>query len=195
MANTAYSASNGTTWKYWVSCDSGTASTANTWTAWTSGTSATSSNSSTWRVWIDGEAQSVKISTYPQPTAEQLEQRRIEAERRQAEWRAQEEARKAEDAKAEATAQELLEHFLTPEQRETMERVSEIAVKSQSEKTYLVKKHGRVQELNEAGQVIAEYCIIPSTHLPPQDAMLIKKLMLETDESAFLKIANRTRIQ
>jgi len=186
-----------TTWGYWTSTCSGTASTdsATTWaTRTTDGTSAATTN--TWTIWCVASSDCKTVNYFDgkrkQITAEQAEQRRLEAERQAAEWRAAEEKRRAEEVKAEATAKELLDAFLTPEQQQTMEKINAIAVKSQNNKTYLVKKGERVQELNDAGKVVAEYCIVPQAQLPLHDRMLIQKLMLENNEAEFLKTANRT---
>ncbi len=48
--------------------------------------------------------------------------------------------------------------------------------------------------LIEKGKPVARYCIYP-IGIPIEDVMLAQKLMLETDEESFIRIANRTPIR
>ncbi|SRR5258706_7080346 len=49
-----------------------------------------------------------------------------------------------------------------------------------------------VTSLNEQGNFVQTYCAQPAG-VPDEDAMLAQKLVLETDEAAFLRVANRVR--
>jgi hypothetical protein len=106
--------------------------------------------------------------------------------------------RKEEHAAAKKRAELLLTSILTDAQRETWEKEKffEIVVAG---KVYRLRERGnyaqRVQ-LVEAGKPLVEYCIHPSaTHeLPAPDVLLAQKLLLETNELEFLRIANATRL-
>ena len=53
---------------------------------------------------------------------------------------------------------------------------------------------GNVKLLREDGKAVASFCIHPEIHVPTEDVMLAQKLLLETAEDEFLRIANRTAI-
>jgi len=54
--------------------------------------------------------------------------------------------------------------------------------------------HGNVKRVDEKGSILESLCIQPGG-VPTEDAMLAQKLWLETDEAAFRKVANITRVR
>jgi len=95
----------------------------------------------------------------------------------------------------EERAEKILLSVLDEKQKETWkaEKRFEVVVKG---KIYRIKKRERVQLLDEKGKVKTAYCIHPdSSHaLPSEDIVLTQKLLLESDEEAFLKIANSYQV-
>lgn len=53
---------------------------------------------------------------------------------------------------------------------------------------------GNVKLLGDGDRVVAKFCIHPDSPCPNEDVMLAQKLMLETDEEEFLRIANRIAV-
>lgn len=94
---------------------------------------------------------------------------------------------------ASTRAEALLVSSLNPEQAAEFREWRSFTLHSKDGKrTYRITYGiaGNVFEV-ERGQAIASYCIHP-TGVPTEDVMLAQKLMLETDEESFLKIANKT---
>lgn len=92
-------------------------------------------------------------------------------------------------------AEALLVSSLNPEQAAEFIKQRQFTLHSRDGKrTYIITYGiaGNVFEV-ERGRAIASYCIHP-TGVPTEDVMLAQKLMLETDEESFLKIANRTSL-
>lgn len=87
-------------------------------------------------------------------------------------------------------ARRLLMSHLTDYQRRMYRKHRYFHVVSEKGKKYRIK-HGDTQNvyLLEKGKEAKRFCIHPS-NVPVEDAMLAQLLMLETDEHAFLKIAN-----
>jgi len=96
-------------------------------------------------------------------------------------------------AAAIAKAQALLEGMLTPEQIAQLAAHHWFEVVSQHGHRYRINQGQRrnVQRLKKDGAHEAWFCIHPDD-VPDEDAMLAQKLLLETDEQAFLRIANRS---
>jgi hypothetical protein len=99
-------------------------------------------------------------------------------------------------SKPEQKADALLNEWLCPEQRTTLERHGYFEVMgSHSGKCYRIRR-GRnmnIDELGKDGAQVATWCFRPAGHLPLGDVMLAQKLALETDEQAALGVANRLR--
>ena len=127
-----------------------------------------------------------------------LEQCHLEDAERQEKVRRQvaEEEEKRKIA-AERANKILLEH-LTPEQRETIEKNDWFIIEGgTTKKRYRVRRTGiagNVEEL-EGEKVVAKYCCHIAHHYPRPDHHLAQKLMLEWDESEFLRLANRTAVR
>ena len=93
-------------------------------------------------------------------------------------------------------AKVLLEECLSPAQKRAYRRWGIIPVVATSGKRYRIEKGsmGNVVEV-ENRKVVARFCCHPTMQggvVPDHDVMLAQKLMLEVDEEAFLKLANKT---
>lgn len=89
-------------------------------------------------------------------------------------------------------AKALLKAHLDDDQRATFRERQSFVVRAESGKRYEVGygSVGNIHEIDEAGKRIHKYCIHPSG-VPTEDTMLAQKLLLETDEREFLRVANR----
>lgn len=95
-------------------------------------------------------------------------------------------------------ATELLVATLSPQQAAEFKSTQAFTVHSKTgDRIYRVTygTAGNVYELSKEGRKVAKYCIHPSEDVPVPDVMLAQKLMLETDEKQFLKVANKTPLQ
>ena len=166
------------TWTYWTGDTIGTATSGNVWYQWNTGTSA-------------GITTTARVTASPsQQTPEQIEANRLRAERQQQEY----DRKRQEAAAADERAEQLLRAFLSPEQRKHLDEMSAFLVQSESERVYRIKR-GRsrnIEELDENGKIVARLCAHPSELVPDPDTMLAQKIMLESNEDEFLRIANRT---
>lgn len=187
------------TWYQWCTSDSTTATapTANTviWNGWVASSttvSITASTDATWYAWNDGVVSRVQVIPYNAPSTETEAQRQARLQREE-QYRQEAEARKKEQEEANARANELLESNLSDEQRRQLREIDAIIINLVS-RQYRIRRDGAVHELDKDGKPVASYCIHPRENFPPADIMLAKKLMLETDEGAFLRIANKTPI-
>jgi roadblock/LC7 domain-containing protein len=91
-------------------------------------------------------------------------------------------------------AKRLLYSMLTDYQKRMYRKHKYFHVVSETGKKYRLK-HGDTMNvyLIEDGKPVKKYCIHP-TNVPVEDTLLAQKLMLETDEKAFLKIANKGEV-
>jgi hypothetical protein len=174
--------------------------TSDVWHTWcdatTDGSSTNGAPSGTvWGNWVTDSNSTSGSITYSgnQPIRETEEQRQARLER-EARLKAEREAALREREAARRKAEELLRESLDEQQREQFDETKWFFVISQSGKRYRVRRGwaGNIDELNEADEIVASYCIHPRERVPVEDSMLIQKLMLEADESRFLEIANRT---
>ena len=191
---------------------SGTASdTALNWTGWVQDANATGS----WRIWMEWATTTTTTVTYT-GTAQIIPEREWafytpsvwqhatmgpesdKAYRKRLRAAARAEAKlKAEKEAAVARAEELLKENLDEVQARDYAALQAFLVRAPSGSTYRIRKgrSGNVTLLNEAGQDIESFCIHPSVEFPDQDAMLAQKLLLETDEATFRRIANVTALR
>ena len=164
----------------WVTCTSSSSTTINIWNAWTgqaiSNAKAAAANMRRQRV-------------APVETTEQRMAREAADVKRRAEAAERERVEAQKRLKAKTRAKKLLMDHITKEQRESLEKHGffEVLVGG---KTYRIRQgtHGNVR-LIENGKETKSFCIQPND-IPDEDAMLAQKLLLETDEAAFLRIAN-----
>ena len=179
-------------WPRWVanSCvTTGTCTNASHyWQSWVSAT-ASSCNHNPWPAW------QARVSFQSAPrvqhvsSPEEREQARLhqeEAVRRQKE-------REAALRKIAERAEALLCGNLTKAQIEQLTRSGKFLVETKSGRIYEIRRgqQHNVFLLGPDGQPIEEFCAHPSGGLPDADAMLAQKLVLETDEEHFCRIANR----
>lgn len=179
-----------------------------TWGAWTASTATTALIYQTWTTANTTAPQAIAWAgwnritgrperPYPAPVVltEQQEQERTQERRRADErWR----NKQRERAAAAKRAERLLLATLNKDQRATWERDRTFVVSSaDGERRYLIGPGitGNVARLGADGQPDARYCIHPRESLPEADVHLAQKLMLETDEAAFERIANVTQIR
>ena len=103
--------------------------------------------------------------------------------------RQQEEARVAHE-KAESRARELLLSHLTTSQRSDLETKDGFWVLSQFMNRYWVTRRTAVR-FDDRGAALQRYCIhAVDDRIPADDNALARKLLLECDEEAFLRMAN-----
>lgn len=87
----------------------------------------------------------------------------------------------------------LLYNCLAPQQIHDLETKTYFIVDLKHSR-YRINAHscGNVTKIDEAGNLLAQYCAAPQG-VPLYDEMLAQKLMLEADEQGFLDIANVMR--
>ena len=170
--------------------------TATAWQAWTSsGTIATTTISPTssvsaitiWPYWVE---ETIYHSS-PPPRHEAHVLCRREYLRRIAAQRQKRLARIKE-----LRAKRLLNQCLDQEQRQTLKERDHFYMRTASGKLYRIE-YGRAGNvfLMEGDLVARRYCIHPDDYCPNYDTMLMQKLMLETDEEQFLRMANATIVR
>lgn len=102
---------------------------------------------------------------------------------------------------AKARARRLLFSMLSADQQKELEEKNHfhLTVHSRdgSMKVYRIEHGyaGNVKLLGVDGQPVKRYCIHADYRLPYEDQMLAQKLMLETNEPEFLRIANMTQLR
>ena len=158
------------------------------WGNWIGGQFGITTSSVTSNIWYVWTQQSSGSANYGTQVSQQAYQESSEQVKKRTEDR--EAARKR--------AAELLLAHLDKDQQESLKRERKFIVHSRDRQRVYVVHHGRagnVQLLNKAGVPIAKYCIHPVMECPDEDTMLAQKLMIETDEESFLRIANKTVLQ
>lgn len=121
-------------------------------------------------------------------------------------------AQRAARLEADRKAEELLLRHLTPAQRAEYQSTGSFCVKLDSGALYRIKK-GRsgnvelaapeplVEGASDARRAanrfvpIERFCIHPIEQVPDCDTMLAQKLLLETDEATFRRVANITQLR
>lgn len=190
---------NGHVWRLWNASASITATASTTaaatdvWAAWNDGfanTSVASNSATTWGAW----------SREYHIVAESKAQRaaRLEAERVEREERARiDRARATERAEVRRVAilkaDKLLESVLNSAQRDQLKKLGGFVLRGQSGQLYRIRygRSANVDVLDKDGNVIDRLCAHPIMDVPDQDTMVAQKVMLECDEQAFLRMANR----
>lgn len=96
---------------------------------------------------------------------------------------------------AKKRAEALLLENISADQRRDLGERGHFFVTAKSGKRYRIDRHihGNVYEVNEVGTRVRRYCAQPGG-VPADDAILAQKLALETDEAAFLRVANATAV-
>lgn len=99
------------------------------------------------------------------------------------------------DKAVNAKARELLMKILSQRQREEFEKQEAFDVEAPSGRLYRVKRKwaGGIIALNKKREEIAELCLVDNVEkqeIPVDDLLVARKLMIESAEDEFLKIAN-----
>lgn len=191
------------TWLQWVSSNYVTSATTNVYTTYTDPNTANDSVT-TWRLWISSGTTTASPQAW-QPTAEYGRTEETAEARAIREWLWAEDAyvRRWLDAESRWQRQQaseraemlLLEH-LSEQQRAEWRENGYFTVVGGSGRRYRIKR-GRqhnIDELDSNGRRIANLCGHVGDAVPDEDNVLIQKLMLETDEEQFRRIANISRV-
>lgn len=98
----------------------------------------------------------------------------------------------AEREAAQQRALEFLHDNLNDEQRRQFKQNDYFTIRSQFGHIYRINKYSQmnVEWISEHGQKQATLCVVPSKPVPLGDQLLMQKIMLETNERGFLKVAN-----
>jgi anaerobic selenocysteine-containing dehydrogenase len=167
-------------WGNWVNVGTSTATNVVNdfvWTTW---------NNST----ITYHANTIHVP--PQRTPEQEAAHQEELLQARERWARTDAESKAAAAEAKRKARVILEENLTDGQRKQLADGDWFEVVT-PKGTYRIRTgiSGNVDRYVK-GRATDRYCIHPTETVPAEDNMLIQKLLLETDEDAFLRIANRS---
>lgn len=110
--------------------------------------------------------------------------------REQRAWERAEADRERKHTEARAKARALLFAGLDRDQIESLEKHRYFDLKVAG-RCYRIHQgtHGNVRLLDDAGREVTLYCAQPNG-VPTEDAMLAQKLLIESDEAAFLRVAN-----
>ena len=203
----SYLHSNRIIWKTWNSDytvgSSGVSDSTNSFFHIDPGTGSSTTDIQVWQVWnVHQEArESTRRASAEQREAwhrmeqEQRQQEEENTARWEAEWKAKAEELQKKEAKAKQRAEELLRSCLTPQQQDELNRLNLFHL-IVGDRQYRIKR-GRtrnIELLDESGRPIKKLCAHPGEYVPDADTMLAQKLMLETDEEAFLKLADHTPV-
>lgn len=175
----------GTTWTQWTASSS--TNLTEVWGLWTSNfTNSTAATTQT--VWLDWTGSSGPIVAsqygYRQPTPEETEERRREAEERAGVV-----------ALAKTKARQLLRDVLDRNQRRELERDGHFHVQTRDgERVYRLKPGSPPERVKGEDGVRWSYCIHPRESYPADDTAAALKLLIEADEDEFLRIANASRV-
>ena len=129
--------------------------------------------------------------TVPPETQEERAQREAAAAEARRKWEAEiAEANRLRE-EAEIRAEKLLLENLTLRQKEDYVKTKSFVVDG-SRYRYRIRhgRSGNVDVIDRKGMIVNRLCAHPVDLVPNPDTMLAQKLMLETDEAAFERIAN-----
>ncbi len=152
-------------------------------------------NQAAWGNW------NLSIENMRNASAEQVravQERQRQAQEQQQRYQADQARVQVERSLAERRAEKLLQETLSAAQREELASKGFFTLKtiaaSGEERIYRIKR-GRsrnVEQVDANGNRIKYLCAHPIAQVPDADTMLAQKLMLETDEGEFLRIANHS---
>lgn len=182
------------TYTYYNTVTPISASNSRIWTNWTATSSTQVSMQVIWQVWNEIQYRTIgtfgtdNIVTQPVPQItpeEQLarqEQRAIVARERI-----------ERDRLAIVRATHLLDGVLTDEQRSELLSKKRFHVMGSKGRRYCIHARGQagnVELLDDKGKSVGRFCAHPGAYVPDPDAWLAQMLALQTDEDAFLRVAN-----
>lgn len=197
MVGIINTATSGTVWSVWTTTPTTTSTLIDVWPMWTRGTtSATTAVSNqitvvtgndTWGYWCEGtpvhlEPRSPQQTEAMQRAAAESTARLLEAERKRAE--------------AEARAEQLLIENLSLVQRLEYAQTRSFVVDGHAGRRFRIRhgRSGNVDLVGPDGRISERLCAHPNEMVPNADTMLAQKLMLDSDEALFLRVANRHAI-
>ena len=165
----------------------------NTWSNWSTENDTSISNGTRagWNATVTGITITSNVFRQPEPAPVQTPAQRAEATRREQDRQREYRRQERERAAAKLRASKLLMSTLTAEQLTEYKRANEFKLYTNG-RCYLVRqgRAGNVFLLDEQGNRVRKYCAHPIDSVPDEDTMLAQKLLLETDEQAFLQMAN-----
>jgi hypothetical protein len=151
--------------------------------------------------WQDCDHATIKQYGRVRETPEQAAERAAKAELARQAQAIEDAKRKVFTDTAKARARRLLFSMLNADQQKELDEKNHfhLTVHSRdgSMKVYRIEHGyaGNVKLLGVDGQPVKRYCIHADSRLPYEDQMLAQKLMLETNEPEFLRIANMTQLR
>lgn len=179
-------------WKDWVAtprsysnCDTSSV----VWTTWNTDGTATNC-SSKWAVTGAGLVSGDRAEHSRSSAEVRAKRARLDAEVAELRRR-QEEEQKTADARAE----ELLLSALDEEQKAEYRKDKSFHVRNpKSGRRYRIRRawSGHVERIGDHGRPVERLCAHPRVQVPLPDNQLIAKLMIETDEDQFRRLANVT---
>jgi hypothetical protein len=200
MAGDDYTTTSSGVWRCWIvstsasNCTATTTSGTDVWQSWHNTSASSSSTSTIWYSWNESHTcgTTPRIQTYRE-TPEQESARKV----REAEYQKNQAARLKREREALERAESSLLSLLSPDQRESYAKDKKFHVITAEGKRYEIdcrKRMHNVFELNERGQRVLELCIYQTGNTPLPDNIAAQKLLLESDEKEFRRIANHTRL-
>lgn len=170
-----------------------TTSTSIVWETWAT-TATTLTTPTVWDYWtLSGTGSGSYSYAAPPPlTEEQIEAQRVRAEAAQAAA----EARRVEQAAAKERARKLLLEALAEEQQQELLANGYFHVETRNgTRRYRLSPTGQPKRVHGEDGLAWAYCIHPDYGYPQDDIVLAQKLLLESDEDEFLRIANARQVQ
>lgn len=172
-----------------------TSNTTQIWTDWNYQNTA-STASVVWEQWnIQSSAWIIQTHQMTQPalTPAQIEALTVERQAMDNRRSQLEQERREARAVANVKASRLLELVLSDEQRSELKTHRRFHVRGSRGRRYCIHANGQsgnVSWVDDAGKELGRFCAHPAGYLPDADAWIAQALALETDEDAFLAVAN-----
>ena len=178
-----------TVWPTTTACSYYPVTNSEVWASWSTSNAITITVDQTWTGWVtfaNGRRRRVQssedlggwVQDVRPPDVEFARERELAAEER--------EARQRRRAEAAARAMVLLRSCLTEAQKAQLDENACFQVTAPSGRVYTIMQ-GYAGNVHSRGWT---YCIHMRSDIPEGDQMLAQKLMIETDEEGFLRIAN-----
>lgn len=163
------------------------------WNCWITTSTVTNNNYQTWTGWNQNDWRPMDITV--QATVNTEEMNRVMAEIQATEDRRAELICQQRETRAlaEVKANRLLELVLSDEQRAELKTHRRFHVRGSRGRRYRIHANGQsgnVSWVDDAGKELGRFCAHPAGYLPDADAWLAQSLAIQTDEDAFLAVAN-----
>lgn len=172
--------------------DYGTSASQVVWQTWALNTTgSTTFTSVVWDAWSADTIYGTMAYEAPPLTEEQIEAQRVRAEAAAAAAA----VRRQEEAAAKERARKLLLDALAEDQQEELLKNGFFHVETRNgTRRYRLSPTGQPKRVRGEDGVAWAYCIHPDHGYPQDDIVLAQKLLLESDEEAFLRIANARQV-